>query len=314
MSAFLRDGYIHQLFRDPTKTFEPPTNQSKLDFETKTSAVNVTPSPNDPYSIESIKDDARWLSKNFKVNEVAALRIALVEYQSRAHSHLTGPLSTQDVANIQEAAGVGDAQASAILALLNVTTAVDAESTWADFESETRRRQRLLTTYLSERRSFLGAVDALITFLVHSKPAQSKADDLRRAVLMEAFGFDEAAPAPNTSRLNALAPTYVGLLDGCFKRADTQLEYPDRQFLTEQLEVDWNRTALTEAVHALSLVFQISDLETPFFSSTEIVAQWFALMQEYRFLESAFGVRIFSCYVRQAVLTYGRPMNSFPSS
>lgn len=295
MSAFLRDGYIHQLLREPTKTFEPPTNQSKLDFETKTGAINVVPSPNDPYSLESIKDDARWLSKNVNVNEVAALRIVLVEYQSRAQSHLTGPLSTQDVSNIQEAAGVGDAQASAILALLNVTTAVDAESTWAEFENETRRRERLLSTYLSERRSFVGAVDALITFLVHSNlPIDSKADNLRRAVLKEGFGFDELAPSPDRSRLSALAPAYVDMLDRYARRTQIVPDSLDKQYLTEQLEVDWARTALTEAIHAMSLVFQILDLETPVFAPTDLVARWFALMDEAEFLEPGVGVRVSS--------------------
>lgn len=294
MSAFLRDGYVHQLLRQPAKAFEPPTSQSKSDFETKTSPINAVPSPNDPYSLDALKDDARWLSTNLNLNEVAALRIVLVEYQSRAHSHLTGPLSTQDVANIQEAAGVGDAQASAILALLNVTSAVDAESTWADFESEARRRQRLLSTYLSERRSFLGAVDALVTFLVISGPSPTHPESagLRRAVLKEAFGLDELTPLSDRSRLAALAPTYIGILDGCLTRAQTVPGSLDRQFLTEQLEVDWVRTALTEAVHAMSLAFQVLDCEYPVFTSTALVSQWFALMDTYQFLEPVVGVRI----------------------
>lgn len=292
MSAFLRDGYVHQLLREPTKTFEPPTNQTKLDFETKTGAINVVPSPNDPYDLDTIKNDSRWLSKNVNINEVAALRIVLVEYQSRPHSHLTGPLSTQDVANIQEAAGVGDAQASAILALMNVTTAVDAESTWAEFESEAMRRQRILATYLSERRCFLGAVDALATFLLHSRSSiHPELDSLRRAILKDALAFDEAARHPDESRLHALAPAYIGILDGCVKRAQAVPESLDQQFQTEQLDVDWVRTALTEAIHAMSLAFQILDLQSSKFASPEIVNQWFTLMEAYEFFEPVVGVR-----------------------
>ncbi|KAK4242409.1 nucleoporin subcomplex protein binding to Pom34-domain-containing protein [Achaetomium macrosporum] len=288
VSAFLRDGYVHQLLREPTRTFEPPTNQSRVDFETKTGAINVVPSPNDPYNLDTIKNDTGWLSKNVNVNEVAALRVVLVEYQSRAHSHLTGPLSTQDVVNIQEAAGVGDAQASAILALLNVTTVADAEATWADFESETSRRQRLLATYLSERQSFLGAVDALITFLIYSQPSPAL-DPLCRAVGKEAFDFDETATPPNKSRLDALVPTYIRLLDDCAKRTQTIPESLDKNMLTDQLEVAWVRTALAEAIHAMSLVFQILDLNDPIFSPPEVVTQWFALMDACEFFEPVAG-------------------------
>ncbi|KAH6841107.1 nucleoporin subcomplex protein binding to Pom34-domain-containing protein [Chaetomium sp. MPI-CAGE-AT-0009] len=291
VSAFLRDGYVHQLLREPTKTFAPPTNQTKLDFETKTGAINVVPSPNDPYDLDTIKGDAQWLSKNINTNEVAALRVVLIEYQSRAHSHLTGPLSTQDVANIQEAAGVGDAQASAILASLNATTVADAESTWADFESETSRRQRLLSTYLSERRSFLGAVDALLAFLLHScsPDAGSELKPLRDAVLQEAFGFDNNATKPDMSRLDALAPTYIRTLDDCFVRIHAPPESLDLQILTAQLEVDWVRTALTEAIHAMSLAFQILDLKASHFATPEIVTQWFAVMDTCEFFAPVAG-------------------------
>jgi nuclear pore complex protein Nup188 len=291
VSAFLRDGYVHQLLREPTKTFAPSTNQSKLDFETKTGAINVVPSPNDPYNLDTIKSDARWLSKNANINEVAALRIVLVEYQSRAHSHLTGPLSTQDVANIQEAAGVGDAQASAIVALLNVTTAADAESTWADFESEAKRRQRLLATYLSERRSFLGAADALLAFLLHSRSSgtASELDPLRNSVVQEAFGFDENAAKPDTSKLDALAPAYLSTLDDCFNRTQAAPESLDREILEDQFEVNWIRTALTEAIHAMSVTFQILDLRASMFAAPEIVTQWFALMDACEFFEPIVG-------------------------
>jgi nuclear pore complex protein Nup188 len=288
VSAFLRDGYVHQLLREPSKTFEPPTTQSRVDFETKTGAINVVPSPNDPYNLDNIKNDARWLSKNVNINEVAALRIVLVEYQARAHSHLTGPLSTQDVANIQEAAGVGDAQASAILALLNVTTVADAEATWADFESEASRRQRLLATYFSERQSFLGAADALITFLIYSQPSRAL-DPLCRAVGKEAFDFDESAVPPNKSGLEALAPTYIRLLIDCAKRTQTMPESLDKSILTDQLEIAWLRTALAEAIHAMSLVFQILDLNDSIFAPPEVVTQWFALMDAFEFFEPVAG-------------------------
>ncbi|KAL2134268.1 hypothetical protein VTI74DRAFT_635 [Chaetomium olivicolor] len=287
VSAFLRDGYVHQLLREPTKTFGPPTNQTKLDFETKTGAINVVPSPNDPYNLDTIKADARWLSKNVNINEVAALRIVLVEYQSRAHSHLTGPLSTQDVANIQEAAGVGDAQASAILALLNVTTVLDAESTWAEFEKETQRRQRLLITYLSERRSFLGAADAFLAFLLHSRSTgiAPDLDGLRRAVFKEAFAFEEDATTHDTTKLEALAPTYISTLEDCLKRTQAAPESLDKEMVTDLFQVDWIRTALTEAIHAISLAFQILDLKGPVFAAPELVNQWFALMDVCEFFE-----------------------------
>ncbi|KAK3357224.1 nucleoporin subcomplex protein binding to Pom34-domain-containing protein [Lasiosphaeria hispida] len=291
LSAFLKDAYVHQLLKSPTTTFEPPSAQSKTDFETKTAAINVIPAPNDRYNISEIKDDARWLSETANINQVIALRIVVVEYQSRAHSHLTGPLSTQDVVNIQEAAGVSDAQASSILALLNVSVVADAESTWADFETKTSRRQRILTTYLSERRSFLSAADTLVTFLLHSNKDRlgPEIDALRQAVLKDAFGFDELAPVPDLRRFQLLAPKYLAFLDECINRSQSSPTFKDRELITEQLEVDWARTALTEAIHAMALAFQILDLEAPGFAPPDVVTQWFQFVDTFAFLEPLAG-------------------------
>ncbi|KAK3989521.1 nucleoporin subcomplex protein binding to Pom34-domain-containing protein [Cladorrhinum sp. PSN332] len=291
VAEFLRDPYVHQLLQIPTKTFEPPTSQSKSDFDTKTGAINVVPSPNDSFDLNAIKEDAKWLSKNVNINEVAALRIVLVEFQSRAHSHLTGPLSTQDVANIQEAAGVSDAQASSILSTLNVSTVVDAESNWAEFESETRRRQRILTTYLSERRSFLSSVDTLIALLLYSRPSATtpEFDRLRLDIMREGFGYDDLDADADPSRIEALAPAYIAILPSCIDRSQLGPAEVDENVLTEQLELDWVRTALTEATHAMSLTFQILDLAGPLFSPPEVVTQWFAFADAYEFLEPLVG-------------------------
>ncbi|KAL2124006.1 hypothetical protein VTJ04DRAFT_371 [Mycothermus thermophilus] len=286
VSAFLRDAYVHQLLKDPSVVFEPPTSQSKLDFETKTGAINVVPSPNDPYDLDTIKNDAKWLSKTLDINEVAALRVVLIEFQSRAHSHLTGPMSTQDLANIQEAAGVGDAQASAVLALVNVAGATDPESAWADFETETRRRQRLIATYLCERRSFVAVADALLAFLLHSRLSGigPGLNQLRTDILRDAFAFLETADVPDTTRLDALAPTYMRTLEDCFRRTQT-LPESLRDLLSDQLQVDWIRTAAAEAVHAMSLIFQILDLGASIFAPPALVTQWFEIMDTCEFFE-----------------------------
>ncbi|KAK0646672.1 nucleoporin subcomplex protein binding to Pom34-domain-containing protein [Cercophora newfieldiana] len=290
VATFLKDAYVLQLLKGPAKAFEPPSAQSKTDYETKTAAINVVPTPDDPYNINEIKADALWLSSAAKVNEVAALRIAVLEYLTRAQSHLTGPLSTQDVVNIQEAAGISDAQASSILALLNVSAVADAEATHADFETETSRRKRILTTYLSERRSFLSAADSLITFLLHSTPASMgiRVDALRRNIAILGFKFDEAA-SMNISAFEELVPKYFEYLEGCLIRSGSSPEIKEPEILTEALQVDWTRTALTEAIHAMSLAFQVIDLAGKAFALPDVVSQWFRLMGAFDFLDPVFG-------------------------
>lgn len=253
----------------------------------------MVPAPGDPYNISEIKSDAKWLSAVANVNEVAALRVAVIEYHTRAHNHLTGPLSTQDVVNIQEAGGVSDSQASSIVALLNVSAVADAETLWAAFEKEESRRQRVLATYLSERRSFMSSADSLITFLLHSRAAKDSAvDALRRAIAKEAFGFDEEG-AMDITVFEGLAPKYLGLLGPCIESSQSGPKTNDAKVMTEHLTVDWVRTALTEAIHAMSLSFQVVDLIGQAFALPEVITQWFTLMGTFDFLDPLFGVRFF---------------------
>ncbi|KAK5653097.1 hypothetical protein OQA88_9195 [Cercophora sp. LCS_1] len=289
VSAFLRDPYVHQLLKNPSSPFAPPSAQSKTDYETKTAAINVVPTPGDPYNISEIKSDAKWLSQVANVNEVAALRVAVLEYHTRAHNHLTGPLSTQDVVNIQEAGGVSDSQASSIAALLNVSVVADAETLWATFEKEENRRQRVLATYLSERRSFMSSADSLITFLLHSRAAKdSDVDVLRRAIAKEAFCFDESGTM-NIAVFEALAPRYLSLLGNSIESSQSGPKVDDPKIMTEQLGVDWVRTALTEAIHAMSLSFQVIDLIGQAFALPDVITQWFTLMGTFDFLDPLFG-------------------------
>ncbi|EGS17740.1 uncharacterized protein CTHT_0070850 [Thermochaetoides thermophila DSM 1495] len=286
LSTFLRDGFVHELLKHPARVFEP--KDLKQEFETKTSSIQ-TVAP----GVDTIKKDALWLADAVAINQVAALRIVLIEYQTRAHSHLVLPLSTQDVANIQEAAGVGDAHASSILSLLNPASAVDAETMWCDFETEARRRERILATYLSERRSFTAAVDALVTFLLHSAPGQHKdLDSLRRALLKDAFAFDEDLDVPDRSKLLTMAPTYMNLVEDCIARAQALPAKLGESFKTEAFELDWLRTAITEAVHSLSIAFQALDLDTPYFAPHELLSEWFELMNSSLFLESILGFEV----------------------
>ncbi|KAK1750683.1 nucleoporin subcomplex protein binding to Pom34-domain-containing protein [Echria macrotheca] len=289
--AFLSDPYVLDLLRHPAQPFSPATGHTAAEFVTKTAAINVTPGPNDPFNINEIKNDARWLTGVADINEVAALRIAALEYLGRPQSHLTGSLSTQDVVNIQEAAGVTDTQASSILALLNVTAVADPETTWAVFEKQDSRRQRVYATYLSERRSFMSAADALITLIVHSR-LSSLSDEVKALVdriTKTAPGFDPSNSTINDSAFNQLVPEYLQQLDGCVERVQTAPKNIDTAIFTDQLQVDWARTCLTEAIHALSLAFQILDLHARPFSAPEIVSSWFRRMDTLEFLEPLSG-------------------------
>lgn len=142
-----------ELLAHPFKAFSTPNQQTKSAFETKTSAINVTPSSNTRYDIKEVKEDALWLSKEAEIDEVAALRIVVGECQDRPSAQLLGRLSNEELTSIQEATGTS--QASTVL----LSRDTDSETLQDDFESQESRRLRILRTYLSERRNLLQSLN-----------------------------------------------------------------------------------------------------------------------------------------------------------
>lgn len=287
VSGFLRDAHVHELLKNPSLVFGPPSPQSKATLETKTAAINATPTPTDKYDIKTIKEDALWLSKNGSVNEVDALRIVVVEQLSRCSSHLTGPLSSQDVLNIQEAAGVSSAQASTIFGAMDVSAAPDAETIWAEFEKEESRRARLIATLLSEQRSFMASSDAFATFILHRSPPfrGPEATALRGDILRAAFASQDGERV-GTGSLESLVTAYIKVLPRCLGGYETISEKMEESYAGADLAVAALAAGLAQATHAMSVVFQMLDQSSHIFAAPEIVSQWFQFLDDSRFLST----------------------------
>ncbi|KAH8910258.1 hypothetical protein BR93DRAFT_976413 [Coniochaeta sp. PMI_546] len=321
VSAFLRDAHVHELLKTPNLVFGPPSSQSKAAFETKTAAINATPTPTDKYDIKIIKEDALWLSKNASLNEVDALRIVVVEHLSRSNSHLTGPLSAQDVLNVQEAAGVSSAQASSIFGPMDVSAAPDAETIWSDFERQESRRARLIATLLSEQRSFAAAADAFVTFILHRSPSLTSPEStsLRGDIIKAAFGSQDGERV----RLDSVEPlvkTYISVLPRYLENYQTVSEKMDDEYVSGDLAIAALAAGLAQATHALSVVFQILDQSSNTFAPPEIVSQWFQFLDDTRFLsmineaddtiaELILPLRSLVCAITLTVLNTDRAVN-----
>ena len=164
LERFFSDPKLLELLAHPFKAFLAPSQQSKAVFETKTSAINVTPSSNTRYDIKEVKEDALWLSHEAKIDEVTALRIVLEECQDRPSAQLLGRLSNDELASIQEAAGTSQASTALLL---------DPDTIQEDFDSQKGRRQRILSTYLSERRNLLRCLNIVCQKTLYSGPEAS---------------------------------------------------------------------------------------------------------------------------------------------
>ncbi|KAI0002741.1 nucleoporin subcomplex protein binding to Pom34-domain-containing protein [Xylariaceae sp. FL0662B] len=298
---FLTDPLVQSFFTKPGSAFEPlaDKNLHYAIFVKKTAAIQVTPAPNDKYDINVIKEDALWLSRNARIHEVAALRLVVVEFQSRSQSQLAGPLSNQDVANLREAAGAVNTQSTNILPGISIASTLDASEIQADFDKPQSRRRRIFQTYLAERRYYAAAHDYIFTLMLQERLPTSPLTDASRTIrksFLEAYGMSpkqpEKSPADTpTKTFHALVSQYLNLVRECAERSqvgiDTILE--DEDLLTQEIQAQWIQTSLAEALHRLVVVFQLLDLSGDVFVSSQLAQQWFSLVNAFGFLDQLQG-------------------------
>ncbi|CAK7206756.1 hypothetical protein SEUCBS139899_009562 [Sporothrix eucalyptigena] len=295
VTEFLKDPFVLELLKAPSTAFSPPNSQSAAALETRTAAIHVTPTSTDKYDIKAIKADAAWLSKTTYINEVAALRIVVVELQSRNQAFLASPLSSQDATNIRKAAS-----GSSSNSLPATESTVDADDLWTEFCTEQSRQRRLLSTYTSERRALAMATDHITALTLHGTPPFPDANaadlpevttaigTLRNDLIQGSLG--QQAPS---GKLDARAyfkalPTYITELRGCMTRASSGIQESTtgaESILNEELALDWVLTALTEAVHYMSVIFLVLQDCGRTFLSPAVTTEWFRFVGEYAFLD-----------------------------
>lgn len=282
LAEFFSDDYVQGLLKHPANAFSPADDATKKDYETKTAPINVTSSSTESIDIKQLKEDAEWLSKNAKINLVAALRVEVVEHQSRPSRHLLGPLSSQDATNLHEAAGLKDGQGAAFLSDLGAGAAFDADEIAAEFEKPDARRLRLFDTFLSERRCFAMSIDYVNSIKLYGQlPIYAPGAQ----EIAKSFKLDKR---PTKEEIEALLPAYFKLLTDCTGRIEAGMAAvtDDSLLLAEQIEIDWLRTLLTEMTHALSVILQLIESFGYDFAPPSTVTQWFSLMEMYNFFDS----------------------------
>ena len=301
IQRFLLDDEVLQLLQKPFDAYAQPSAQSKAAFETKTSAINVTPSSTAKYDIKQIKEDSLWLSKAANIDEVSALRLVIEECQCRTSIQLLGNFSEEELVGIRDAAG--NSQSSIPVSLLE--RGLDPEIIQQQFTLADTRKQRILRTYFSERRYLLKCSERLID-------AYFSKTDLTGEYGPGEFGKGKGVETPSwkvtagenlVRRIDLLniTPVILGCIGAVSKNLrniDAGSGWADQDGDRGNIGLEWAHNQLTEATFALELLSQFI-LYILGSATSQLVLDWFRLQQAYGFFSnfesvfiSVFGPRM----------------------
>ncbi|KAI9709304.1 MAG: hypothetical protein M1820_003424 [Bogoriella megaspora] len=141
LKGFLLDDASLSILKRPFQPFLTPTSETKASFETLTAAINITPSQHGLYDIAQIKEDAVWLSDKFRITELDALRIVVLEWQERPASKL-----------LKDTPGGNDGFQGPVFGtskLLQASSTIRPPND-AEFSAPVQRHSRMVNIYLFE--------------------------------------------------------------------------------------------------------------------------------------------------------------------
>ncbi|KKA26770.1 hypothetical protein TD95_001699 [Thielaviopsis punctulata] len=286
---FAVDSFVIDCMKMPSLGFSPPDEATRADYNARTAAINIAPGANSRFNLEEIMADATWLSSNARINLEAALRVVVVEWQSRPASQLTGPLSAQEIMNLQDASGGADMLSNTITATLRAQESIDTEELASSFEQKEARRRRIFKTFLSERRHYALTLDFMHTNIFYG--------------LLPYWGIATAPqPAPyvpddandSTACLKLaemVAEKYLDFLSAAIDSANNYLSSltDDPILNTPEIAAAFQETLFTEMAHAISIIFQaLQYLQLQYgeiMMPPSVITYWYALMAKSSFLE-----------------------------
>ena len=303
LKRFLTDPQTLHLLLRPIAPYSTPSSKSKSSFETKTSAINVTPDPHARYNIKQIQDDALWLSQETKIDEIAALRVAVIERQTRPAAQL---LQGSTVEQTPLGSGTNGTLFGRDLiqegyTSTHVGSGLRTENTAAN-ENEIPRKRRLVDIFLSECRHILKCSEYILAYALCSadddgvissyNPKENSARWLR------AIGLNLLSTwAPEnlgTSTPHDHRSTFLnGGVDGIRARLESLRNgcgWSGMEDELEEVEIAWGSNQIIEVIHIMQILQDLLQSSGSIMQA-EVVLPWFRLMSECSFFEGFHLVR-----------------------
>jgi nuclear pore complex protein Nup188 len=260
--------------------------------------------------VADVKTDAKWLSEQANIDEVSALRLAVLERQSRAANQLLGGFADEEASSLQSIAGSSVFGSSVAVSNFHALPATEGGGDNYDaFHSKEAARSRLLKLYLSERRWIL-KVCVYLARAALPKPEESDLRSKSKEKIDESWLVRIGKTILNSGIIGSEygksgKPFFIECIESLERHVDALQNgsgwYKQDGGRTD-LEVFWSESQILEMIHLMQLMFLVLDAQTEMVTST-IAATWFRFMSKYSFFEKFTPVCKTSIILRRWLIT-----------
>jgi nuclear pore complex protein Nup188 len=273
---FVNDPETVQCLEYSASWTPKPSSKSAGDFETKTAPINVPQAANIEIDLDELKEDAKWLSKELQIEELSALRLAVLERQTRASvSLVAGRPTVLHNSN-------GDEGKNSELA--SPKNAVNQKS----------RRAALLNIFLVERSHALKLCAHLVARYAVSKGRGlgsrpgAVSDRAAPPVWIDDLGHDLASRLFAGNPINAVANRCAAIvisIESAFSTVEDISTWP-KAIIDNELQESFVRAQLFDIIGLLQLLLACL-YSLPGAPPHPLVRMWFSLMKKLEFLQNS---------------------------
>ena len=291
IKKFLSDPQTLALLLHPLAPFSSPSNQSKSSFDTKTSPINVAQKEHSQYDIDEVKGDALWLSKTVQIDELAALRIVVLEWQTRSVAQLLQSSSLNLVPDLGQALNQSTTGHGSILA-----KSQSQGHGAPELSTELVRKRRLLDLFLQERRYLLKCAEFVLSFALNDA-AEREAGGAESFAGGETqwltdIGLDLLCQWSQEATVSSKKPqqgkSFLIEATAAIRARIMKLGEGNGWLVPEALQTDieilWGTNQAIEMVHIMQIMQDLLQ-STITITNADTIIPWFRLMSEVAFLE-----------------------------
>ncbi|KAF2838335.1 hypothetical protein M501DRAFT_956769 [Patellaria atrata CBS 101060] len=277
---FLVEKPSVKIYREPLQPFPANNQGSKQEFDAKTAVINIPQSGAGRFDINQIKEDALWLSAKAKLDEVISLRIAILEWQNRSKVRLLSGFTEEEVISVQDAAGTLNFGACTFLPGSSIITA-PVQMNPDSSSSQTQRRFRIWTLYLSERVHVIRVSEILFRIGFSSTRTENESIWKENPLILIGRKLVDFI-RPKSNIVNHTVSRYVQALRGCFENYEKGCGIdtgPDENIDFESI---WRQTQILIVIHLLQSLYVLLRYKDDV-STSEDIESWFNFTADYSF-------------------------------
>jgi nuclear pore complex protein Nup188 len=246
--------------------FAKPNATAKAAFDNAVAPLNIT-SEQKQKDLEKIKADALWLSDTFKLDEVEALRMVLLEWQNRPEFRLNAGFADAELASLRDALSTEHVQALDLMAGGQLSRDED------HFETEHARRARILQIYYRSYSAMLAVARECHQLSLDDLDGASREDPK----IMWSEPFETSVP----TNLTTLVTESIESVRQILSSAEQQQGWLDID-AASLLQVDYEHG--TFILQATAIILQLLTLRV-FYSKTPVTADiltpWLDFLADY---------------------------------